>query len=144
MNTKSFNIGLLRFSKEFFEAASQLRGAEETLSPTPVYYLYAHSIELAMKAYLVTEGYSEQQLHKIGHDLKKTWDKSKALNISNHLNNPMEIEKTIGIISPYYNAKELEYIVEGYKQLPKIIDMHNSAKQLINGIGKFIHNNITI
>jgi len=56
MNTKSFNIGLLRFSKEFYDAASKLRGNEEILSQTPVYYLYAHSIELAMKAYLVTEG----------------------------------------------------------------------------------------
>lgn len=141
MITKSYNIGLLRFATEFYDAASKLRDSDETLSSTPVYYLYGHSIELAIKAYLVTVGYSEKQLRDIGHDLKDAWSTAKALNITDQLSKPQEIEETVNLISPYYEAKELEYIFEGYKQFPKIKYMHNSAKQLIEGIGRFIHCN---
>jgi len=138
MNRQHYHIGLWTFSKDFFDAACALRQNEEELSPTPVYYLYAHSIELSLKAFLVTKGYAESGLRKIGHNLQKAWSIAKDNNVSTYLSDIQEIEETIDLVGPYYDSKEFEYIYTGFKRYPKIIHMHNSAALLVEGIGRHI------
>jgi hypothetical protein len=52
MHRDTYHIGLWNYAREYFNAAEKLRGKEESLSATPVYYLYGHAIELALKAFL--------------------------------------------------------------------------------------------
>jgi hypothetical protein len=62
---------------EFFDRAKQFRRAFETLPNSgqppewPQYLLFYHAIELALKAYLIQQGVSENDLkYRFGHDMK--------------------------------------------------------------------------
>jgi len=63
---------------EFFDRARAFRRAYETLQSSgrplewPKYLLFYHAMELALKAYLIRQGVSEQDLtKKFSHDMKK-------------------------------------------------------------------------
>lgn len=102
----------------------------------PVYFLYGHAIELSLKAFLAYHGFNEQKLRAIGHDLVRAWEKAREKGLDGNSHEVMEADETIVQINPYYKAKGLEYIVTGTVRYPKIVHMHNVAKNLISAIGK--------
>jgi hypothetical protein len=69
---------------EFFDLARQFRHAYETLPNSghppewPKYLLFYHAMELALKAYLIARGVSEQDLKNrpFGHNIKKLVDEA--------------------------------------------------------------------
>lgn len=139
MEVKTYHIGLWNYAKQFFSAAEKLRGYEERLSGAPVYYLYGHAIELVLKAFLVHRGRSEKELRRIGHNLVAAWEKARAEGLAGNSEKVIEASETIQLINPYYEAKELEYIVSGAKQYPDIIHMHNVAENLIYVVGEGVN-----
>jgi hypothetical protein len=139
MSRELASAGLVRYAIEFFEAAEKLRGEEEELCDAPVTYLYAHSIELSLKAYLVKHGASEPELRRIGHDLVECWNRAKQYGLESHLRSAGEISETLELLNPYYRQKEFEYISVGFKQIPKIIFLHNSAGTLLETIDIQVH-----
>src|SRR4051794_985748 len=75
---------------EFFYLAMEFRRAYETLPDSgrppewPKYVLFYHAMELALKAYLIGRGFSEQDLkNRFGHDIKKLVDEvgARGLNL---------------------------------------------------------------
>jgi len=138
MELKSRHIGLWNYARSFFLAANKLRGTEEMLSDVPIYYLYGHAIELALKSFLLYQGYDEKDIRKIGHDLKDAWTKATDKSLDKPLANTTEISQVIELINPYYRHKELEYIVTGGKRYPYISEMHNVAEKIICAVGKSI------
>jgi len=63
-------LGFLRFSSEYLRAATIIHQKDPTLI-TPVYFLACHSIELAMKAYLLARGQKLAHLkNALRHDLE--------------------------------------------------------------------------
>jgi hypothetical protein len=69
---------------DFFHHAMEFRRAYERLPDSghppewPKYVLFYHAIELALKAYLIAKGHSEQALRDrpFGHDIKKLVDEA--------------------------------------------------------------------
>lgn len=106
-------LGLNRRAKSYLDAAIFL-GADSKLSfSMPRYYLTSHSIELSLKAFLMTQGLSLQKLKdKFGHDLEKLYLKTKEFDFDRQLQTlgaDIEIfEAAIRIINKYYTSKELE------------------------------------
>ncbi len=137
MRRNTYHIGLWNYAREYFNAAQELRGNEEEMASDPVYYLYGHSVELALKAFLVYQGYNERKLREIGHNLVSACTEARHTGLDAYLGDKMKTEavETIALINPYYNAKELEYIVTGSKRYPHIIHMHNIARNLIYAVG---------
>src|SRR5664279_4178495 len=86
---RTTSIGLARYAKEFLEAALAvddsvgMRKEYQIIPPIPVLYLVGHSIELALKAFLVHKGMlvSELRSKAYGHDLLKCWEKSIELGL---------------------------------------------------------------
>jgi len=128
-----YQIALWNEARVFFWAAEMLPKDNFSRSK-PVYFLYCHSIELALKAKLFYSGINERELRKIGHDLQFALKKANLENLTD-----LERAKyTIELINPYYQAKELEYSVSGLRTLPAFSDMSITAKDVILSVGKAI------
>lgn len=125
------DIGLWRYSNEYFKAADKLRDNSINHTSIPVYYLYGHSIELAIKSFLINHGYDDHGLRTLGHDIVKSFEIASYLGIREYLNKSNEVEIVIAMIGPYYKSKSFEYIFKGYKTYPSILNMHNSAEDLV-------------
>jgi hypothetical protein len=140
MERKTYHIGLWRYAIDYFRAAEILRGYDEIIIDVPAYYLYAHSIELALKALLVYSGSDDKELRKIGHNLKTIWKKAMKKGLNEYLTDFEGANNTIELINPYYQAKTLEYIVPDYnKHFPPILYMSIAAANLIYSVGKAIN-----
>ena len=63
---------------EFLTDATALGGALGTENGAPVYVLYIHAIEMALKSYLLRRGVTEQQLKRMGHDLPDLLNQARA------------------------------------------------------------------
>lgn len=89
--------------------------------PFPIYYSFMHSVELALKAYMVHTGSVLDDLVGIGHDIEAALAVCHERGLdadSEHLTDTM-----IGNIkqaSLYYRQKDFEYIRTGAVQLPHI------------------------
>ncbi len=132
-NRNSYHIGLWRYAREFYRAAKKLTAEDGENIDIVAYYLYCHSIELILKAVLSFKGYKEENLKKIGHDLKKAWKKVVNLepSIRENLMNPEKIEEVIGMVNCYYKNKEFEYIKTGAKIFPTIKEVHDATEELL-------------
>jgi hypothetical protein len=66
-------MGLLTDAKEMLAAAKLLHDSEVWKAQRPTYYLLGHSIEVALKSFLLANGASQGTLKKkLGHNLAKT------------------------------------------------------------------------
>lgn len=112
-------IGLLRYAWEIFDTALAAddeigrRPGFEIIAPVPVMYLVGHSIELALKAYLVHEGVSLDELptKKYGHNLEKCFDSASQLGLSNIVQVEEGEIDAMKVLNELYSTKQLNYIV---------------------------------
>ncbi|MBI4377748.1 MAG: hypothetical protein HY578_01485 [Nitrospinae bacterium] len=135
------SLGLLNYSKEFYEAANIIRNDKGAIS-TVAYYLICHSLELSFKAFLRGKGDSINSLKKLGHDLEKILKKAEGKNIKDLMQISDEYREAISIVSTYYCEKEFEYIKTGFKTFPNIDILLRFAEDILSNIHKFCINNM--
>jgi hypothetical protein len=112
-------MGLLTDAKEMFAAAKLLHDSDVWKVQRPTYYLLGHSIELALKSFLLANGTSPGTLKKkVGHNLAKA--AHRVINAGSNSVSPIVQEHLgdIDLLNHYYQAKELEYRVTGSKTYP--------------------------
>ncbi|MCK1717866.1 hypothetical protein [Bradyrhizobium sp. 141] len=112
-------MGLLTDAKEMLAAARLLHESDVWKVQRPTYYLLGHSIEVALKSFLLANGISHGTLKKkLGHNLSKT--ARRVINSSSNSVSPVveEYLAAIDLLNHYYQAKELEYRVTGTKTFP--------------------------
>ncbi len=61
---------LRNYAADFLAAAEAFQAPEHRFSPVR-YYLICHSIELSLKAFLVTAGYKKKDRKRLNHDVVK-------------------------------------------------------------------------
>lgn len=132
-------IGLNNYAKEFLDTAIYLAKNPKYSFKSPTYYLASHAIELSLKAYLMANDISLQQLKsEYGHDLAKLYEKSKEFGFNRQMeqlgSDPESFAHVIDLINPYYCSKEFEYIKTGFQTLPTIEILIKSAKALIKTV----------
>lgn len=112
-------VGIWYLAEEYWQGGSALASAVRTHSFVR-YQLYGQSIELALKAFLVSRGATDRELRKLGHDLSATLRKAQrdaafaAVALT---------ESDIGVIewlSASYKAKDFSYLRPGYFSLPPL------------------------
>lgn len=124
MNEKSDDnrttaMGLLTDAKEMLAAAKLLHDSDVWKVQRPAYYLLGHSIELALKSFLLANGTSPGTLKKkLGHNLTKTARRVVAARSNSVSPIVQEYLAAIDLLNHYYQAKELEYRVTGTKRYP--------------------------
>jgi hypothetical protein len=132
-------IGFLRYADHFYQAGESFE-CEDKFSPVH-YYLYCHSIELALKAFLLAKEIPIEILKKkIGHNLSKALKKARNLGIDKLILLTNEQEKQIINADKYYASKGFEYFkvynaVRGYSDLPNL----EILRQICAEITKKLH-----
>ena len=133
-------IGLVRYAKDFFDvalAANDVIGKRkgyEITAPIPVMFLIAHSIELALKAYLRYAGTSLDDLKKLSHNLCECWLKAIDSGIEKYVTLTKEDLGVLKIISDLHTSTELRYIRTGFKRFPVFSSLEVLARKLLDVI----------
>jgi hypothetical protein len=128
-------LAFIIYSKDFYSAYTSF-SPENAFSPA-AYYLICRSLELSMKAYLLANGVSRDQIKRsLGHDLHKILLKSKNLGLFSLVSISDEEHDNIIKANRWYVRKGFEYfeiknIVEGRSTLPDINVLDRLANQLI-------------
>jgi hypothetical protein len=133
-------IGLARYARDYFDAAIAAddvignRTGYEIHAPPPVMFLVAHSIELALKAYLRHQGFSVNDLKKQGHRLDECWRLAVENGVENHIQLTEDDVEVLGLISDLHASNQLRYIQTGFKQFPVFGPLQELAKKLLDTI----------
>ena len=131
--------GLLIFAEEFMRAAE----AVEKLCPEdrlPRYYLFGHTLELALKAFLLAEGVSLDDLkRKFGHDLLRLAKEANSLGLDRAETISSIDFAVIRIINIDYLTKRFEYGEHGTTyHVPERQYLIKTVRKLIRGIGRYL------
>jgi hypothetical protein len=112
-------MGLLTDAKEMLAAAKLLHDSDVWKVQGPTYYLLGHSVEVALKSFLLANGTSPGTLKKkLGHNLAKTARRVIAARSNSVSPIVQEHLDSIDLLNHYYQAKEFEYRVTGSKSYP--------------------------
>jgi hypothetical protein len=124
-------VGVWRLAEEYLEAAAAASTPRSTRIPFVSYYLYGHGLELALKAFLVSQGTTDRRLRRLGHDLKRALKAArkhqpfKAVSIT-----PTDCH-IVAWLNSYYKVKEFEYLVTGYKSFPSLRDVRRVSEHVL-------------
>ena len=136
--TKHNHIGLLATAKDFFKSAEKINtGPQAQDAPLPVYFLFLHAVESALKSYLHFRGLDEDSLRRLGHNLEATWQEAMTLGICEISRECQELRDCIHRINPIYRGIELEYFYPGRERLPFIGNIRLMSRNLIADLEGF-------
>jgi len=137
-------LGMIRYAHEFMEAAlavDEKMGSKpgfEIVAPIPALYLLGHSIELSLKAYLLSQGVNLRQVRNLNHDLHACMRKAKELGLLSHVQFTGLEEGALEILNGLYSTKQLEYIVTGAKQFPLFGLVELFSARLFNAVADIV------
>jgi hypothetical protein len=135
---KHNHIGLLDTAKAFYKSGEKLNIGPQWLdAPLPVYFLFLHGVESALKSYLHFRGMDEDGLRKFGHNLEATWQEAMDRGICEVSGECKELRDCIQIINPIYRGIELEYFYPSRKRLPFIEQVQRLSGNLISDLDEF-------
>lgn len=157
--------GMFWLGKEFIDCARLIRPIPQTWleelqqdsSPLQVpYYLLAHGIELQLKAFLISKGFTVKDLRspkKYGHDLEKLLGAAEHQNIKEHVLLNDSEKCMITLLNIEYNGfvyseegeykhsasgKRLEYFWAGFSSLPNYAALSELANTISVGLDGYI------
>lgn len=116
-------------ASDFADAAHQLiRKKYHVESLHPIGFLASHAIELALKAYLLSRGWTEDGVRsrkKFGHNIKMGWREARALGLGLQEDLPIGVKWLVeGHHAPYayrYPGKDAQ-VVEELEELEDLND----------------------
>jgi len=97
-------------------------------------FLVAHSIELALKAYLLFKGQSIINIKNLSHRLDDCWATATKQDIESHVKLTEDEMEVLKLISNLHASTELRYIKSGFKNFPVFGPLQNLAEKLLNVI----------
>jgi hypothetical protein len=135
-------ISILLSGESYFEAAERLAAAigECHLKPgfeiQPVYYLYRHALELAMKAFLRSGGVTVRELagHRLGHNLGRLYNEALAYQL------PLDEEfrkltrRVIRLLDRADREQQSRYVILGVQQMPDLAAVRHVGRGLFAAI----------
>lgn len=140
-DTRTTAIGLARYAREYFDAAKAIdavighRPGYDLHAPMSVMHNIAHSIELALKAYLRHAALSADEIiSTCGHDLEKCWAEANTKGVGSLVSLTAEDIEVLGVINKLHVSTELRYIQTGFKQIPSFGPLEVLAKKLLDAI----------
>lgn len=136
-------VGLRRFAQEYLQVATDALGGyrerlpevqrHHTHVPFPIYFNFLHSVELALKSFLVHTGSDLRELMRIGHDLEAALDLCLQRGIMEHCEGLTDVfQGTIRHANGQYSQKDFEYIRVGHVELAHIDQVALAARALVD------------
>ena len=133
----------LVYAADFLNAHKSYKSTQP-YSPAS-YFLVCRSIELSLKAYLLSKGVARKEIKSqklLGHDLQKLLQKAVILNINSISSISPTQEQELEMANNWYDRKGFEYfefqnIVDGNETLPNLSILVEIADQLIVDLKPF-------
>lgn len=135
-------LGTVTLAQDFLAAATKVQAPAKTAieafrqKPSLVaYYLAAHSVELALKSFLLVRGVSAQTLRgrAYGHNLAALLAESRRRRLGVIVKLSDRELRVLRQMNETYSAKELEYRYGGSRVLPPYAELVRIAERLCNG-----------
>lgn len=134
-------VGTVRLASEFLSAA-RLQDLDATPPTLVAHFLLGHALELAFKSVLIAHGTSDRILRTLGHDLAKTRDAAMEVASTGVIElDPADMAR-LNLLSPYYEAKALEYLEPGFMRLPVARELMPLAERLIESITRSVEDQV--
>lgn len=137
---------MLRYAIEFYAAAiatddaiGDMKG-HEIIAPISVNYLVGHSIELALKAYVLQSGGDLALIKTIGHRLREGYRVACERGLNEHFRPTDDHMAVLEVMDVLYSDKQFEYIETGAKQFPVFGPLQDFARGLLLGVAGAIPN----
>jgi hypothetical protein len=128
--------GTARYANDFLSASLILQPRPDNVGARfrsdleisiPVYYMLCHVIELSLKAILIHEGRTEDELAgrgkhrgKFGHDLLQLFEAAQGFgSFAGRFESMPQDRKVLEVLTPLFLGKEIEYFSRGYTEYPK-------------------------
>lgn len=132
------DVSLYRGSLHFFKAVEILFKSEETCPPDSFGFIISHSLELALKAFLLNRGKTEEEIIRMGHNLVIAWNECVELGLQIESDVPRWCEAIDAAYkSPYlfrYARENTGLVVpsqeEMYTSLDRVIDLVGGVLKL--------------
>lgn len=133
-------LGTHNYSRQFLTVARAAKLINDVPLVTP--YLYCHSLELSLKAYLMIVGCDEKCLLDLRHDLETILDCATELGIENIVSISANERSEIRTANAYYHKKQFEYVkpcvvtsaLMGYPDLPDIQILDGLAARMVDAL----------
>ena len=128
--------GFWRFAANYFAAAYIVEGKiiENGQLFFPALQLYATSVELSLKAFLLKRGHSLAEIKALSHNLTKAL----ALAHRHKLGRSVKLDRrdvaAIRVLDITYSTHQLRYIVAGSTKVPELVYVARAAKSLVLGL----------
>lgn len=101
----------------------------------PIVFLLGHSLELHMKAFLISHGVSDKKLrNELSHNLIACFRKSRSLGLCQHLSLSKRQVQQIIQINRYYQEKQLEYFSGTAKRFGSMEDFCNTVEKISRAV----------
>jgi hypothetical protein len=143
-NSNQIFLSFLKYSCDFLIAAEMiLNNSNETPLPLPTYFLYARSIELSLKAFLINSGYKIEDLKKkYGHNLEKLFGEADSKNLCEIIEIDEYEKAALKVLNLSYMDKQYEYYPHrnneaGYYHEPYIRVVEQLARKLVHGLKEY-------
>ncbi len=112
------------------------RDGFEIVAPTPVLFLVGQSIELVLKAFLLSRGVPLRSLRRdYGHNLHRLLRKAGELGLFSLVALSTEEHGAIKVLDNLYSSKQLQYMVSGSKHFPIFGPLERATLRLLFAIG---------
>jgi hypothetical protein len=128
-------FGFHHYATHFLQVARSIQPGS-TFSPV-AYYLYCHSLELSLKAFLLVKGVSKEKLKKsLGHNLEAILTRADGLGLQREVPVTITEKEELSKANEYYCNKEFEYFevgsaAIGYPDLPNLSILADLAEKLV-------------
>jgi hypothetical protein len=119
-------LNLWSMGRDFHDAARAVIAAEGMAvlghAPLPAFFLLGHALELVLKGYLLSRGFTPARLKsEIGHDLQVALKSAETAGIGSLVPIDDTDRGVVAAINPYYRGKDLEYVnSQGLMTIPAI------------------------
>ena len=145
----NISFGFWSYSKEFLSAANAVKkpsknniGKSDFKLLLPAYYLVGHSIELALKSFLLAKGYKITELRKrnYGHNLETLLAEARRRKLGREVKLSRYEDEAIKLLNKTYNTKKFEYMEYGNYHLPEYWYIHKVAQKLVKDLEYYSSN----
>lgn len=136
-------IGLARYAFEYYISAKIVANSSDFKSydpkPSVAYYLIGHSIELALKSFLLQSGVSLDKLrNNYGHDLEQLICASCKNGIQTYFEISSSDIFSLQLLNELYCKKEFEYTSTGFKTLLAYQSAENLSHTIVHGVAQLV------
>lgn len=136
MNKNHSPEGLFAYARQYKVAADIILQHQNKEALVPAIFLLTHSLELALKSYLLSAKVSEKELsrHPYHHDVAYCFSAAETRGAFGQRALSPAQRETIAVASELFKDKELSYLYEKEAKLPDAETLHEALNSILHSV----------